>query len=216
MKDISYGSVVLTENANKVKTPHNKTKKKKEKKNPIRKDEQIIDAQPVFIGEYYNVHTRQYHPATVRFIESECVKLKQWADQEDSINLYDYTDHQGYNPETFYDWCKKFPQLREAHQYALRRIGSRREYGAMTRKFTEGTIHRTLGYYNDIWRQETVHLAKLKEDAAQNETKVVVIERFPELPTKTPEEVAAAVRKATADCREYGQQGPWKKLQNKE
>jgi hypothetical protein len=212
--------IVLTNKLSEVKTPYHKQKEKKENKKARSKEiavsHEIIDSQPVFIEEYYNVHTRQYHPATVKFVELQCVKLKEWADQEDSLNIHDFIDSQGYNPATFYKWCDKFPQLHETHQYAIRRLGSRREMGALTRKFDASTVHRTLGYYHYIWRQETIALAKLKEEsAAQNETKVVIIERFPELPTKTPEEVAAAVRKATADAREYGQQGPWKKLQNK-
>lgn len=212
--------IVLSDNFSNVKTPHNRTNKKKENKKAISKEivivEENVDCKPVFIEEYYNVHTRQYHPATVKFVESQCIKLKEWADQEDSLNISDFIDSQGYNPATFYRWCDKFPQLHETHQYAIRRLGSRREMGALTRKFDASTVHRTLGYYHYIWRQETIALAKLKEESAQNETKVVVIERFPEIPTKTPEEVAAAVRKATADAREYGQQGPWKKLQNKD
>lgn len=211
--------IVLTDSFSKVKTPHHKQKEKKENKkatsNKITVIEETIDAQPVLIDEYYNVHTRQYHPATVKFVESQCIKLKEWADQEDSLNLYDFIDNQGYNPATFYKWCDKFPQLHETHQYAIRRLGSRREMGALTRKFDASTVHRTLGYYHYIWRQETAALAKLKEESSQNETKVVVIERYPEVPSKTPEEVAAAVRKATADQREYGQQGPWKKNQGK-
>ncbi len=86
----------------------------------------------------------------------------------------------------------------------------------MMRKFAEATIHRTLGYYHDIWRKETAYLAKLKEEAApQNETKIVVIERFPELPVSqlTPEEVAGAVHKATRDKREYGPQEIWKNIE---
>lgn len=209
--DHSFGKVELGQLP--AKTSHNKPVNKKENKNPNGENYEVVEVHPVFVSEYYNVHTRQFHPATVKFVESECIKLKEWADQEESLNIYDFTDNRGYNPDTFYDWCKKFPQLHEAHQYALRRIGSRREYGAMTRKFTEGTIHRTLGYYHYIWKQETVSLAKMKDDAAQNETKIVVIERFPELASRTPEEVAAAVHKATGDAREYGPQGPWKKLQ---
>jgi hypothetical protein len=172
------------------KTPNLKAKEKKENKKPNHENPEITEYKPTFLSEYYNVHTRQFHPCTLKFVEREAIKLKEWADQEDSLNIYDFTDNQGYNPDTFYDWCKKFPQLHEAHQYALRRIGSRREYGAMIRKFTEATVHRTLGYYHYIWKQETIALAKLKEETSQNETKVVIIERFPDLPTKTPEEVA--------------------------
>lgn len=190
-----------------MKTSNSRSKSKKENRNPISNNEEIHVVKQLVFDEYYNVHTRQYHPATYRFVQDQCVKLKEWADLETSLNLYDFTDSQGYNPDTFYDWCKKFPELSEMHQYAIRRMGSRREMGAMTRKYAEATVHRTLGYYHYIWRQETAALAKLKEDAALSERTVVVIEKFPEVSSRTPEEVAMDIRKATGDKREYGPTG---------
>lgn len=209
----------------KSKTPNNKLKPKKEnKKVTVQKDALQAPQEPVqllFLGEYFNVHTMQMHPITSRFVEREAIKLKAWADEDSSLNLYDFIDAQGYSPKMFYEWCDKYSPLEAAHGYALRRIGSRRELGAMNRRFAEATVHRTLGHYSDVWKKETIQLARLKEEvSAQNETKVVVIERFPEMGAQpsqlTPEQVAGAIHKATGDAREYGPQGPWKKLQNKE
>lgn len=163
----------------------------------------------VYFGEYYSVHTRQYHPCTQRFIERETERLINFANQDDSITIQRFWLSGGYNRKQFYEWIKKFPHFAEAHEYAMTLIGARREEGAIYRKFEPSTIQRTLGRYNHIWKEETHELAKLKDDVAQNETKVIVIERFPELPvsTKTPEEVAMAVRKATSDDRNYGPYG---------
>lgn len=209
----------------KVKTHHHKPKPKKENRKVSHQKVALVapdePVQLIFLGEYFNVHTMQKHPITKKFLEREAMRLKEWADLDSSLNIYDFTDAQGYNPKTFYEMCSKSVELEAANEYAVRRIGSRREFGAMTRRFAESTIHRTLGHYHDIWKKETVHLAKLKEEvSAQNETKVVVIERFPELPPNqyklSPQEVAGAIHKATGDAREYGPQGPWKKLQERE
>lgn len=194
--------------AAKVKTNNNKKKEQKENKKLVSVESNV---ELMFYGEHYSVHTKQYHPTTKRFIELEADRLVQWADQEDSLMIQDFWLRAGYSDYSFYNWVDKFPEFKHAHEYAMARLGSRRELGAMTRKFDPSTIHRTLGAYNKIWKQETVALAKMKEDAAANETKVLVIERFPELPSKTPEEVAWAVHKATGDAREYGPLGERKK-----
>jgi hypothetical protein len=192
----------------KAKTINNnkKTLKENKKLTSIKSDNIVVE--PIVLDQFFNVHTRQYHPLTHRFVENQCVLLKDWADLEDSINIYDYFNTQGYSPVIFYKWCQRFPELSEIHDYAIRKLGSRREMGAMTRKYDASTVHRTLGYYHHIWRQETAALAKLKEDASSHETKIVVIEKFSE---KTPEEVAWSVHKSTANKRDYAPLGERKK-----
>ena len=79
----------------------------------------------------------------------------------------------------------------------------------MSRRFAESTIHRTLGYYSQIWASETYKLSKMKEEiAAASENKIVVIERFPSIednvPKETPEEVAAKIHRATGESRFVG------------
>ena len=71
--------IVLTNKLSEVKTPYYKQKEKKENKKARSKEiavsHEIIDSQPVFVEEYYNVHTRQYHSATVKFVELQCVNI---------------------------------------------------------------------------------------------------------------------------------------------
>lgn len=184
------------------KNSDNNTVQKEENKNKTTDS----SAQILFLGEYFSVHTRQYHPITLKFIERETQRLIDWANEEDSLIIQKFWLSGGYSKAQFYVWINQFPEFAHAHEYAMTLIGTRRELGAMTRKFDASTIHRTLGRYNHIWKEETQELARLKDDAAQNEAKVVVIERFPVLPSssKTPEEVAMAIRKSTGDNRNYG------------
>lgn len=187
----------------------NTPKIKKTKKVSIHKQPEI-EAKTVellVLGEWFNIHTMAYHPTTKKFIELEAVRLKEWAQLDTSLLLQDFYNNRGYNPKTFFEWCNKFPEMEAAHEYAMSCLGSRREIGAMTRKFAEATVHRTLGAYNPLWKSETVALSKLKEEnSAQNEQKVVIIERFPMLSeqSRTPEEVASAIRKSTEDSRLVG------------
>jgi hypothetical protein len=173
-------------------------------------DEENHKVELLFLGEYYNMFTRQMSPITKRFIEQESSRIMEWAQLQDSLRMVDYTDARGYTPEVYYDWVKKYPEIKIAHEFALRRIGSRREQGAMTRQFSEGTIHRTLGYYDQIFACETLKLSKMKDEIS-SEGRVVIIERFPSshaqdievisLSKLSPEEVAAQIHKQTGDQR---------------
>lgn len=167
------------------------------------------------IEEYFNVHTMKYHPATRNFVLQEAMKLKEFADLDTSLRLSDFYDFRGYNTDTFYDWCHKFPEMKTAHDYAKRRIGARRENGALFKKFDAGTVQRTLGYYDYVFQKEVdkANAARLAV-AERQESKVVVIERFPSPSNQyqdvevistsqlSPEEVASSVRRATATDRQ--------------
>ena len=159
----------------------------------------------IFLGEYFNIHTFKKHIITASFIESEARKLIEWANLDDSLLMQDFASRQGYRCNLYYEWVEKYEVFREAHAYALSRVGSRREIGAMTRKYAESTVQRTLGAYNAIWAAETYKLSKMKEEIAQAaEQKVVIIERYPVIENKTPEEIANAIRKTTEDNRLVG------------
>ncbi len=187
-----------------MKTNHPSKKSNKDIKKPTNVEQAVVTSE--FLGEYLNVHTFKMHPATLRFVEHEAQRLKEWAELETSLRLADFIDGEGYNPETFYGWCKKSPLLHAVHQYALRRIGARRENGALSKQMDVPTVHRTLGYYDSVWKSEVIAAARLKEEVApSNETKVVVIERFPSMDSlRTPEEVAQANLKLTRDSRSIG------------
>jgi hypothetical protein len=170
---------------------------------------EAIKTELLVLGEWFNIHTMAYHPTTKKFVENEAVRLCEWAQLETSLLLQDFYNGRGYNQKTFFEWVNKFPELQAAHEFAMSCLGSRREIGAMTRKFEASTVHRTLGAYNHLWASETYKLSKMKEEiAAASENKIVVIERFPYLQAdtikETPEEVAGRIRKATGESRFVG------------
>ena len=195
------------------KTPHPKLKEKEVNKKVS--NESSSEVKQLFIGEFYNLHTRQMSPMTERFIEREAQKIMDWAMLEDSLRICDYTDSQGYAPQVYYTWIKKFPAMQLAHEFALRRIGSRREHGALTRKFSEKVVSWTLGYYDQVFKEEMMAIARMKEEFNKNPDIKVVIEHIPSQDSveqlytvepdqedddedkPTPAEVAMKVRRGT-------------------
>lgn len=166
---------------------------------------QSTEVKQIVHGEYFNLHTMQVHFETNAFIEQETQKLKKWAMLDTSLRLTDFIDEQGYAPDVFRGWCAKYPLLELARAFALRRIGARRENGAMNRKFAESTIHRTLGHYDPVWREETALLQAMKNEK-NNEpiSYTVVIPSIEDLTqsstsNKAPEEIASKIHKSTSN-----------------
>lgn len=190
----------------------------KKAKNLSKKEEEIKPVEQLFIGQYLSLKTFKYHPLTVKFVEQECVRLVEWAQLDDSLVLLDFIDSRGYSEDTFYDWCKKFENFQEAHLFAKRRIGSRREVGAMTRKFDGNFVAKMMGHYSKAWREEMMFAAKLREDnSKQNDIKIIIEEMpwqsGPMAPCMldasielkpTPEEVAGRIHKLTSEGRKEG------------
>ncbi len=181
--------------------------------NNTKKLSEEIEVKLIFLGEYFNIHTMAKHPITRQFIQKEAIKLKQWAELDDSLLIQDFYDMQGYDPRTYYDFVHQFEEFAAANEYAKRRLGSRREIGAATRKYNENTIQKTLGHYQNIWREEIRIANEARQAIAEkSESKVVVIERFPSMlgrqdvevvssSSLTPEEVAGQIHRQTGDQR---------------
>ncbi len=107
----------------------------------------------------------------------------EWADLETSLVLADFRLDKKICVPTWLKIVKEFSCLAEAHRYAKERLASRRERGAMIRKFDSGFVLRTMPIYSDEfkeleeWRS---NLSKKEDDSGG--TKIVVIERMPDVP----------------------------------
>jgi hypothetical protein len=194
------------------KTVKHSTFESSDDKNP-KPENQEISAPVQVIDQWFNVHTMQYHPATTKFIQREAVLLKEWAEKDDSLRLCDFYDFRGYNTETFYRWCNIFAEMKAAHEFAKRRIGARRENGALHRKMDSQIVQRTLGYYDYVFDQEQQKAQAAKLAYAQNSEVKVLIETFPSVNEQrdihvqstsklTPEKVAANIHRNTGTDRQ--------------
>ena len=80
---------------------------------------------------------------------------------------------------------ERSPSLKQAHKWVMQLLANRREIGAIERKYDASTIHRTMGHYDPIWKEQEAlraALAKADDDKAQNIT--VIVEKFKELEDK--------------------------------
>jgi len=156
-----------TNKTKKRKTPHTSTKPKK--------------TALVVTDEYYSLKDMQTVPVSDHFLDMLAQKLYAWIKNKQGYTLEEFCmDHDIYL-QTFYRWKERSKSLQEAHKFALNALAAIRERGAITRKLDSGIVASTQAHYSPIWKGLAEWRSKLKQEAEQgSETKVVVIEKFPE------------------------------------
>lgn len=155
-----------------------------EKKNPVTTDvkEESVVKQLVW-GEYHNFFSGMMHPVTTTWIENEAKRIMEWSMRDDALRLYDYTDMQGYTPDT-YDWLVgRHPKIKEAHDFAMRRIASRRETGAMNKIYSDKVIAWTQAHYCPIFKAQQQEAIKMKDEQNRGLAEIIVnMSEFQRLP----------------------------------
>lgn len=145
-----------------VKKLNTSTREKKQAPNVVRKY--------TIIDEYLCLFSFKKKPISEGFIHKLCEEFCKWANRDgkdgsdESLRLDDFADEMGVNKRDIERWRLKFPNLQEAYEYAKRRIASRREIGAMKRRYESSTVLKTQGYYCDVYRTEEERRAKLQKD----------------------------------------------------
>lgn len=106
--------------------------------------------------------------------------LNEWATKRDSYVLNDFIDHYGLSPKTFYSWVAKSPIMKSAHEFAMRRLASNREVGALTKKLEVGPFKHVQHRYDDAWREADEYHSRLKaQESKENDSGFIVIRDMP-------------------------------------
>lgn len=156
------------------------TKKAKTTNNSISKDKVTKTCTP-WIEDYLNVRSMRMHPVTQAFIEDLCKELVAWA-LDDELKRFKqplmiaqfYTRH-GIPRRTFYKWCKDFPQLDEAYEFAKEVMAARRETGAIIKEYDTSTIAFMQPHYSPEWKDMLEYKAELKaKHESQSQGNVLV------------------------------------------
>ena len=153
---------------------------------PTKKFQPTTTKKYVFLEEYKDLLTFRMKPVSEAFIERLSEEYMAWAKKEDSLILSDFCDERHIEPRSFYNWCQKFDSMRDAHDYAKRRIASRRELGALNRKFSETMVIRRQHAYDPEWdkdkqrdKQDKIDIAIAVKKAAMemgdNKPQVIVL-----------------------------------------
>lgn len=136
--------------------------------NPTKKKTTAPKSRKRWNGEYFDQKLKAYRPYT----EEELVDLlRDLGDNEDSYHMEDFYDQLHMSPDTYHSLLRRIPGMKDAHDYAKRRIGVRRDRGALFRKMDAGHVQKTLSHYWTVYKEMEESRSDLRK--SENDKKIV-------------------------------------------
>lgn len=118
-----------------------------------------------WLEDYLDLQSFRLKPITQASIERLSNELIQWSLKEDSLVFRDFYDDKYIPEDTWYRWLNKYPELKAAHTLAKGRIGSRREKGALMRKYDGSLIVNSMPMYDNEWKELLSWKTSLKDQS---------------------------------------------------
>lgn len=131
----------------------------------------------VWDEEYFDIFTFKVKPVSDIYMEKLAEKMREWAQQDDSLRLEDFYDLSGISPDNFERWYKRSLPLKTIHDYTIRRLASRREIGALKNELNVSMVCKTLGHYCKIYDSEEEKRIKRHEKERSKEEVLWVMEK---------------------------------------
>ena len=133
--------------------------------------------------EYLDMKSCSRKITSEAWAEKMARTLVDWVENnENALKMTEFYQHIGMYQTDFCILANKYPLLKKAQQYARMVIGTRREIGAITRKFDPGTTNYTMPHYDPDWREMVEWRSSLKASegkAGDNRTQYVIIPEIP-------------------------------------
>lgn len=122
-------------------------------------------------------------PIPDSFIEELRHIMREWSDKKTSLRINDFLTENRMGWRTFHSFLDRSDKLKQEYEWTLDKIASRREIGAMTRKFDASSALRMMPRYAPEWLENEEKLAKIKRlSQAEGETRQTIIAVIPEVP----------------------------------
>lgn len=126
------------------------------------------NAKSPWLEDYLNCFSFKLQPVTKAFIEKLAKELIEWAkNNDDALRIADFYWSKGIPDSTYYKWSKEHEILALAHKAALNFIASRREIGALKKKYSETLVMRRQHAYDQEWTESDKYHNQLKIDATK-------------------------------------------------
>lgn len=118
-----------------------------------------------WLEDYLDLHTMRIKPVSSMFIERLAIEVMSWSTNDDAIVFRDFIDNKHIPEDAYYRWVRTYPELKAAHTLAKGRIGSRREKGAITRKFDGSSVIGSMAMYDQEWKDLLAWKSSLKDQS---------------------------------------------------
>lgn len=145
-------------------------------------------------GSYFNIHKLAQEALTDETIHMWCSSMRDWAsydgnpndpkDTSESLHFGEWLKIIGVSWPSFERLKKRSPLLQESYAWVIMVLGARRDKGAVTRRYSEQAVSRTIAYYDFVSKAEQ---DRLYEQSRQKNADVT-------------QQLAAEVQKAIGDC----------------
>jgi len=155
--------------------------KKPSKINPTKNDSTKTTTKGQF-DYFFEPSTLRQKPISLFDIERLAVKLIHWSqdEEQEALKITQFYNLVGIHASDFHRWLKRSDKLKIAYRNALDTIGTRREIGAIKRKYEVTMIKSAMPIYDPEWKELLKLQAELKK---QNDNKfsgdlTVVMDNF--------------------------------------
>lgn len=136
-----------------------------------------------WLEDYLDLQGFKLKPVTEATIDRISQELLEWSKREDSIVFRDFYDDKGIPEDAYYRWVRTHQQLKAAHAIAKGRVGSRREKGALIRKYDPSFITNSMPMYDQEWKDLLSWKASLKEQSSSNAPVTINLPNITTIPT---------------------------------
>jgi hypothetical protein len=166
-----------------------KSKTVKHNKVPIEREKE--DSSPKIIDFYTDMMYFKQVPVAIGFLKRLALDWVEWAKLDDSLRMSDFYLERNITEKTMHRWMEKHDFMREAHAFVKARIASRRDKGAITRKYDASYIDKHQTQYDADWRKEFEWRAKIGDEGKEGSgtfiLQMVQAPSSPEVPERNKE-----------------------------
>jgi hypothetical protein len=110
--------------------------------------------------------------------------MLEWSTKEDSFRITQFMADRFISHGSWHGWRTRYAPLAEAIDIVLQRLANRREIGALTGKLNAMVVMRTLAMYDPMYKIHYKWEKEQQQNVLSNETRIVVLEKFPEAKKK--------------------------------
>jgi hypothetical protein len=109
-------------------------------------------------------------------------KLNTFVKQDHVLRMSQFLNKEEIIDQDWYRWVDKYPELKTAHEGALRIIAERREVGAITGKYKESAVMPYMSMYDKSFKEHAEWRASLakKNEEETSAIKFVLMKDMPE------------------------------------
>lgn len=125
--------------------------------------------------DFAMIYAFKQKPVSDAFLSDLAWDLITWAKDENIRDLRKFLVSRNICKQSFYNWCKRFPMLDEAREFAKMCIASNLFDGAVTKKYDASLATKVLPMYDDEWKQLNEWYAKLRETHDNKSGNITVV-----------------------------------------